>query len=75
MNQIIVRKFREILRGSERELDRQNNSSCCCGVTVSQCHALMELSKSDQIRLIQLSAQLATDKSAASRSREPDLSI
>jgi DNA-binding MarR family transcriptional regulator len=70
MDQIIVRKFREILRGFERELDSQNNSSCCCGVTVSQCHALMELSKSDPMSLNQLSAQLGIDKSAASRTIE-----
>jgi len=70
MDQLIVRKFREILRGFERELEHQNNSSCCCGVTVSQCHALMELSESDHMNLNQLSEQLAIDKSAVSRTIE-----
>lgn len=70
MDQKVVRTFREILRIFERELDRQNNSSCCCGVTLSQCHALMELSKSDQISLNQLSEKLSVDKSAASRTVE-----
>jgi DNA-binding MarR family transcriptional regulator len=70
MDQQVIRKFREILRIFERELDRQNNSSCCCGVTLSQCHALMELSKTDNISLNQLSVQLSIDKSAASRTVE-----
>ena len=65
-----MRKFREILRIFERELDSQNNSSCCCGVTLSQCHTLMELSKTDNITLNQLSEQLSIDKSAASRTVE-----
>ena len=70
MDQKDVRKFRETLRIFERELDKQNNSSCCCGVTLSQCHALMELSKTDNISLNQLSEQLSIDKSAASRTVE-----
>jgi len=70
MDQNVVRKFRELLRIFERELDRQNNSSCCCGVTLSQCHALMELSETDNISLNQLSKQLSIDKSAASRTVE-----
>lgn len=58
------------MRVFERELDRQNNSSCCCGVTLSQCHVLMELSKTDQLSLKQLAKRLAVDKSAASRTVE-----
>ena len=65
-----VSEFRKILRIFERELDSQNNSSCCCGVTLSQCHALMELSKEENISLNQLSEQLSVDKSAASRTVE-----
>jgi len=65
-----VRKFREILRIFERELDKQNNSSCCCGVTLSQCHALMELTKKDSVNLNQLSEKLSIDKSAVSRTIE-----
>jgi DNA-binding MarR family transcriptional regulator len=70
MDQKVVRKFREVLRIFERELESQNNSSCCCGVTLSQCHALMELSKTDNISLNQLSEQLSIDNSAASRTVE-----
>jgi DNA-binding MarR family transcriptional regulator len=70
MDPEVAREFREILRIFERELDKQNNSSCCCGVTLSQCHALMELSKADDINLNQLSEKLSIDKSAVSRTIE-----
>ena len=70
MDQKVVSDFRETLRVFERELDRQNNSSCCCGVTLSQCHVLMELSKTDPVSLNQLANRLAVDKSAASRTVE-----
>jgi DNA-binding MarR family transcriptional regulator len=70
MDHKVAREFREVLRIFERELDSQNSSSCCCGVTLSQCHALMELSKTDNISLKQLSKQLSIDKSAASRTIE-----
>lgn len=66
----MIKEFREILRVFERELDHQNNSSCCCGVTLSQCHVLMELSKTNKISLKQLAKQLVVDKSAASRTVE-----
>lgn len=66
----MVRRFREILRIFERELDIQNNSGCCCGVTLSQCHALMELSDKNKISLNQLSEKLSVDKSAVSRTIE-----
>ncbi len=65
-----ITEFREVLRVFERELDRQNNSSCCCGVSLSQCHVLMELAKTDNISLNQLAQQLSVDKSAASRTVE-----
>ena len=70
MEHQIITKFRETLRVFERELDRQNNSSCCCGVTLAQCHVLMELTKSAPISLNKLANQLAVDKSAASRTVE-----
>ncbi len=62
-----IREFRENLRHFERELNTQNNSSCCCNVTVSQCHTLMELNKSGKIFLNELSVKLNLDKSTVSR--------
>jgi len=70
MDSKIVTAFRKTLRVFERELDQQNNSSCCCGVTLAQCHVLMELSATDNISLNQLSNKLSVDKSAASRTVE-----
>ncbi len=70
MDSDTIRKFREDLRVFERELNIQNNSSCCCGVTLTQCHTLMELSKKDNITLNQLSEKLALDKSTVSRTVE-----
>jgi len=70
MDSDIIRKFRENLRVFERELDIQNNSGCCCGVTLSQCHALMELTKNDNMTLNRLSEKLTLDKSTVSRTIE-----
>lgn len=67
MDPTIVRNFREILRKFEKELDIQNSAGCCCGITLSQCHALMELSNNDNISLSDLSSKLSVDKSSASR--------
>lgn len=62
-----IRKFREHLRHFERELNIQNSSICCCGVTISQCHTLMELHKNEKLNLNELSARLFLDKSTVSR--------
>lgn len=65
-----ARVFRKYLRHFERELDIQNNSSCCCGVTVTQCHTLMELYDQGNIQLNILSEKLNLDKSTVSRTIE-----
>ena len=70
MKEIPVKQFREILRAFERELNIQNQSSCCCGVTITQCHALMNLDKKDDITLNELSDSLNLDKSTVSRTVE-----
>lgn len=59
--------FREQLRHFEREIENQNSSNCCCGVTLAQCHTLMELDKIDNISLKTLSENLNQDKSSVSR--------
>ena len=60
-------EFREHLRHFEREIEIQNSSNCCCGVTLTQCHTLMELDKQDNISLKDLSERLYLDKSTLSR--------
>ncbi len=65
-----IRNFREYLRHFERILNIQNSSSCCCGVSLAQCHTLMELFKEDKITINELSDRLYLDKSTVSRTVE-----
>jgi DNA-binding MarR family transcriptional regulator len=67
MKKTVVREFRRILRIFERELNIQNQSGCCCGVTVTQCHTLLELDKKDNVTLNELATRLNLDKSTVSR--------
>jgi DNA-binding MarR family transcriptional regulator len=62
-----IRKFRANLRKFERIIEDQKDTSCCCGVTVSQCHALMELDELDDLTVNELSEKLDLDKSTVSR--------
>jgi DNA-binding MarR family transcriptional regulator len=62
-----VLDFRSYLRHFEREIEIQNSSNYCCGVTLTQCHTLMELDKQDNISLKDLSERLYLDKSTLSR--------
>jgi len=61
-----VRKFREVLRAFERELLFQVNANAC-GVTIAQCHALMEVEKSRQTKVGDLAKTMSLDKSTISR--------
>ena len=63
----IVRKFREYIRHIERELNIQNNATCCEGVTLAQCHTLLEVYAHKSISLNELSDKLYLDKSTVSR--------
>lgn len=67
MEKNAVREFRQVLRNFERELNIQNQSGCCCGVTVTQCHTLMALDKQDKVTLNELSEMVSLDKSTVSR--------
>lgn len=62
-----VRNFRENLRKFERVIEDQKDTSCCGGVTVSQCHALMELVELEGLTVNELSDRLCLDKSTVSR--------
>jgi DNA-binding MarR family transcriptional regulator len=63
----IVKKFRELLRRFERELFMQNNESCCNGVTLAQCHTLLEIENKGKESLTELAKTLGLDKSTISR--------
>ena len=61
-------KFRASLRVLEREIERQLLSeSGCCGVSLMQCHILLELSAAGALSLKDLEDRLDTDKAALSR--------
>lgn len=67
MNTKEIRQFREILRKFERVTSFQVKS-CCSGVTLAQCHALMEIdSLSGKATTVQLARNLNLDKSTLSR--------
>lgn len=63
-----IRKFRDALRRFERLIAGQlKGSSCCSGVTLAQCHALLEIEARDQAPLNELALSLSLDKSTLSR--------
>jgi DNA-binding MarR family transcriptional regulator len=65
-----VEGFRRDLRVLEREIARQLESpTTCCGVTLAQCHALLELSSAD-VSLGGLAGALELDVSTLSRTVE-----
>jgi DNA-binding MarR family transcriptional regulator len=62
-----VKSFRELLRRFERELFMQNNESCCNGITLAQCHTLLEIESKQKESLTELAGTLGLDKSTVSR--------
>lgn len=63
----LVQKYRNILRKFEREIFFQNVASCCHGVSLPQCHALLEVEGQENISLTELSDKLTLEKSTVSR--------
>jgi DNA-binding MarR family transcriptional regulator len=63
----LIKKFRELLRRFEREIFMQNNESCCNGVTLAQCHTLLEIESREKESLTELAKTLGLDKSTVSR--------
>jgi len=65
---IKVREFRKYIREIEREVEHQLKSQTgCCGVTLPQCHALMELDDMGPVGIIDLAKRLRLDTSTLSR--------
>lgn len=67
MNENIVTQFRVQIRKFVRELEKKNTSNSCYGVTVVQCHALIEINLSGKCQLNELAEALELDKSTVSR--------
>ncbi|MDX9892058.1 MAG: MarR family transcriptional regulator [Bacteroidales bacterium] len=62
-----VTQFRELLRRFERELFMQKNECCCNGITMAQCHTLLEIDSKKKESLTELSKTLGLDKSTVCR--------
>jgi DNA-binding MarR family transcriptional regulator len=63
-----IRRFRDRMRLLEREIAKAFlETTTCCGVTLSQCHTLLELERRKQTSLKTLTRDLDLDKSTLSR--------
>ena len=49
MDKKFIRNFRDAMRIFDREVYYQNNASCCNGISLAQCHTLLEIEKSKEI--------------------------
>ena len=66
---IDIRELRATIRKLEREISMElSEQGSCCGVTMEQCHTLLELGRNqEQINLKTLAALLELEKSTVSR--------
>jgi len=63
-----IRAFRSQLRRLERQAERTlERSMACCGVTLVQCHTLVELGEAGPLNLSELAKRMELDKSTVSR--------
>ncbi len=63
-----IRSFRKSLRLFERLTAQQlKEDSCCRGVTLAQCHTILEIEDLGQATTVELSKRLGLDKSTLSR--------
>lgn len=67
MEKEFIQEFRDMLRIFDREIFLQNNASCCNGISVAQCHTLLEIEKNNEISVSGLAKKLSLDKSTVSR--------
>lgn len=71
MDATVVRRFRRSLRSLERLLEAVlRDETCCHGVSVAQCHALMSIYELEGPSLGELAAHMGLDKSTLSRTVE-----
>ncbi|HUU38008.1 MAG TPA: MarR family transcriptional regulator [Candidatus Desulfaltia sp.] len=66
-----IQKIR-LLREKLRQLERETSShfkpeTGCCGLTLTQCHALLEVGYKGEISLVELAASIGLDASTLSR--------
>lgn len=66
--QMSFSQFRETIRVIVRNLGvLEKDESSCCGVTIGQCHAIVEIGRAGEIALNDLADLLNLDKSTMSR--------
>lgn len=66
-----IEQFRAKLREIERAVWMQTKSEAlCCGVTMAQCHAILEIGAAGELNLKHLAARLGLDNSTLSRTVE-----
>lgn len=60
--------LRELIRILVRDLGiLEKEDANCCGITISQCHAIVEVGRAEEISLNELAELLKLDKSTMSR--------
>lgn len=65
---IKAKRLRELIRVMERKLGvLEDGEMSCCGISMAQCHALVEIGRAKSISLIDLSKLLDLDNSTMSR--------
>jgi DNA-binding MarR family transcriptional regulator len=63
-----IKLLREKLRQLEREISSPfKPETGCCGLTLAQCHTLLEVGQGQEVSLVELSASLSLDVSTLSR--------
>jgi DNA-binding MarR family transcriptional regulator len=68
MDKGFVKLFRQKVREMQRVLGwSQKNDVQCCGVTMAQCHALLEIGQKGEISIVDLAGILGVDTSTLSR--------
>lgn len=68
MKNHLSNELRELLRILIRDLGiLEKSDASCCGISLAQCHAIVEIGRADKISLIDLADLLGLDKSTMSR--------
>ncbi|MBA4347989.1 MAG: MarR family transcriptional regulator [Clostridiales bacterium] len=63
-----IKQLRESIRILERKLGiLEESGMSCCGLTLAQCHALVEIGRAESISLVDLSNTIGLDTSTMSR--------
>ncbi len=66
-----VAQLRELIRALvKRYLAVEKNELVCCGVTMAQCSAIMEIGSSGGLSVVDLASRMSLDKSTLSRTVE-----